>query len=174
MEPERRLSIDQVAEHPLFWDAAAQIEKVRGWKTSWRRGPDLKRRLAAHPRTVAAILGGGNTRDGGWLSALDPAVAAQLRAWKDGYDGRDVLDLVRAIRNIFEHWFERTSRDTAAEAEVARRSVVQLLTGWNEADMRQGHQSTDGQTMRAQGVASYFMGRRFPGLLLVFEFAKEV
>ena len=116
LQREKRLRIDQVAEHPLFWDAAAQIEKVRGWKISWRRGLDLKRRLAAHPCTVAAILGGSNTRDGGWLSALDPAVAAQLSAWKDGYDGRDVLDPVRAIRNVFDHWFERISRDTASDA----------------------------------------------------------
>jgi hypothetical protein len=178
LQPNRRLQIREVTAHPMFWDAAARLEKVRSWKVSWRRGADLKRRLDNHPRAVAEILGGAgrNRSDGGdvgWMSALDPAVAAQLTAWKDGYDGRDMLDLVRAIRNIFEHWFERDSRADATEAEAARRNAVELLTGWDESKMRRGHQSKEGQEMRAVAVAGYFLERRFPSLLLVFEFSRE-
>ena len=40
--------------------------------------------------------------------------------------------------------------------------------------MWHGHQSKEGQAMRAKAVAEYFFGQRFPALLLVFEFAKEV
>ena len=80
-----------------------------------------------------------------------------------GYDGRDPLDLVRAIRNIFEHWFERLAPDEA----------VLAVTGWDDAETRKGHASAEGQEMRAAAVARYFLGDRFRELLLVFEFARE-
>ena len=79
------------------------------------------------------------------------------------YDGRDPLDLVRAIRNIFEHWFERLAPDEA----------VLALTGWDDAEMQKGHAPAEGQEMRAAAVARYFLGERFRELLLVFEFARE-
>ena len=52
--------------------------------------------------------------------------------------------------------------------------TVAALTGWDDAQMRCGHQSKEGQAMRAEAtVARYFLRQRFPGLLLVFEFARE-
>ena len=51
--------------------------------------------------------------------------------------------------------------------------AVAKLTGWDDAQMRRGHKSKEGQAMRADAVARYFLRQRFPGLLLVFEFAKE-
>ena len=51
--------------------------------------------------------------------------------------------------------------------------AVAALTGWDDAQMRCGHQSKEGRAMRADAVARYFLRQRFPGLLLVFEFAKE-
>ena len=48
--------------------------------------------------------------------------------------------------------------------------------GYNENPLvtqQRGHQSADGQEMRAAAVARYFVRDRFPGLLLVFEFTRE-
>ena len=166
-----RLTIEQVLMHPFFWSDTQRIEKIRGWKTSWRRGPDLNRRLNQHPRTVRSIVGAEG--EGGWLSKLDPVVAARLQAWQHSFDGSDPLELVRAIRNVFEHWFERHGWDQTAEAE--RLQAVGVLTRWSEGrEMKRGHASSEGQEMRVAAVAGYFVRERFPGLLLVFEFPKEV
>ena len=173
LDPGRRLKIGQVLAHPLFWSDAERVDKIRGWKTSWRRGKDLDRRLADHPSTVRAITDGPD----GWLSRLDRAVVAELQSQRHGprrYDGRDVLDLVRAIRNISEHWFDRAAgRDAAAEA--GRVAAVVALTGWAEGgeEMRRGLASAEAAGMRAAAVARYFLRGRFLELLLVFEFAKE-
>ena len=94
-----------------------------------------------------------------------------MGVWKQqGFDGSDPLELVRPIRNIFEHWFdERHGRDDEAE----RVHAVSALTGWREErEMKRGHASSEGQEMRAAAVAGYFVRERFPGLLLVFEFSK--
>ena len=76
--------------------------------------------------------------------------------------GHDLLDLVRAIRNICEHLFD--ARHRHAEA-------VQTLTGWREADMRRGFESEAARGMQAAAVSRYFLGP-FAELLLVFEFAQ--
>ena len=76
--------------------------------------------------------------------------------------GHDLLDLVRAIRNIYEHWFDARDRYTEA---------VQALTGWGAADMRRGFESEAARGMQAAAVSRYFLGP-FAELLLVFEFAK--
>eukprot|EP01047_Picozoa_sp_COSAG01_P078476 COSAG01_NODE_14515_length_1444_cov_93.742007_2_plen_383_part_00 len=112
LEPAARLKIAQVLAHPFFWSDSQRIEKIRGWKTSWRRGRDLDRRLTQHQRNVQAVCGS----EGGWLSRLDAAVTSRLQAWRHGFDGSDPLELVRAIRNVHEHWFDE-QRDDAAEAE---------------------------------------------------------
>ena len=33
-----RLKIGEAVGHPFFWDAAQQLDKIRGWKKTWRRG----------------------------------------------------------------------------------------------------------------------------------------
>ena len=76
--------------------------------------------------------------------------------------GHDLLDLVRAIRNICEHWFDVRDR---------RAGAVQALTGWGEADMRRGFESEVARGMQAAAVSRCFLGP-FAELLLVFEFAK--
>ena len=162
-----RLKIVDVVDHPLFWDAAKRLEKIRGWRKTWHRGPDLDRRLAAHSSSVTRILGSSTD---GWLAALDNTVAARLTAHERGYDGRDVLELVRAIRNIQEHLFER-ERDEQAEAE--REAAVAKLTGWSEEEMRMGDASKEGQAMQTAEVARYFLTDRFAELLLVLQFARE-
>ena len=128
---------------------------------------DLDRRLSQHHQSVQAIIG-----ERGWVSKLDPLVAARLQSWKNGFDGSSLLELVRAIRNVFEHWFERQDYDEVAEAERLR--AVGVLTGWSgEREMKRGHASSEGQELRAAAVAHYFVRQRFPQLLLVFEFSKE-
>ena len=85
-----------------------------------------------------------------------------------------MLDLVRAIRNIFEHWFDVRDRRPEHDPDPApdpAALAVQALTGWGEAEMRRGLSSVDAREMRAAGVARYFLGR-FAELLLVFEFSK--
>ena len=156
--------IEQVLAHTFFCSDSQRIEKIRGRKICWRRGRDLDRRLGQHPHTVKAIVEG----ECGWLSKLDPLVVTRLQAWKQGFDGSDPLELVRATRNIFEHWFdERHGRDDEAE----RVHAVSVLTGWSAGrEMKRGHASSEGQEMRAAAVASYFVRERVPGLLLVFGF----
>ena len=168
--PTKRLKISQVADYPLFWSDMQRIEKIRGWRTSWRRGRDLDRRLAAHADSMNIILGGGGGR--GWLGALDKEVADRLSAWEDGrYDGNNVLDLIRAIRNAYEHWFETAGR---AELPADAMRALTALTGWSEAaEMRKGRASSEAQGMQAMAVSRYFLSeRRFAALLLVFEFAR--
>jgi hypothetical protein len=58
------------------------------------------RRDGRHSGSVKSILGGD-----GWLARLDEPVAARLNAHDKGYNGQELLELVRAIRNIQEHWF---------------------------------------------------------------------
>lgn len=116
---------------------------------------------------MKAIIG-----ERGWVSKLDPLVAARLQSWKNRFDGSSLLELVRAIRNVFEHWFERLDYDEVAEAERLR--AVGVLTGWSgEREMKRGHASSEGQELRAAAVSHYFVRQRFPQLLLVFEFSKE-
>ena len=38
LEPEKRLKIAKVIEHPFFWDAAKRLERIRGWWKTWHRG----------------------------------------------------------------------------------------------------------------------------------------
>ena len=78
-----------------------------------------------------------------------------------------MLDLVRAVRNIFEHWFDaryrRPEHDPEHEPDAAA-LAVQVLTGWGEAEMRRGLGSVDAREMRAAAVSHYFLGPgRFPG-----------
>ena len=82
------------------------MAKVSTWKAMWRRGQaSTAERLRAHERTVRQLLGGAPD---GWLARVHPAVAAQLAASPGrAYSGRDIADLVRAIRNLFEHCFDR-------------------------------------------------------------------
>ena len=57
-----------------------------------------------------------------------------LQVWEGGrpYDGRNVLDLVRAVRNVFEHWFDRGPQ----HAEAERLSAVAALTSWGDGEMQ--------------------------------------
>jgi ankyrin repeat protein len=128
-DPTQRLRIGQVLAHPFFWTDTERVEKIRGWKTSWKRGRDLDRRLVAHSSAVKDIVGAD-----GWLAKLDGAVAQKLQVWAGGrpYDGRNVLDLVRAVRNVFEHWFDRGPQ----HAEAERLSAVAALTSWGDGEMQ--------------------------------------
>ena len=77
--------------------------------------------------------------------------------------------MVRAIRNIFEHWFSPGPKHD----EPRRLAAVAALTGWSAAELQRGQQSADAAAMRAAAVAEYFLRERFAGLLLVFEFGRE-
>ena len=104
---------------------------------------------------------------------LDKEVADRLSAWEDGrYDGNNVLDLIRAIRNVYEHWFETAGRAELPPADAML--ALTVLTGWSEAaEMRKGRASAEAQGMQAAAVSRYFLSeRRFAALLLVFEFVK--
>ena len=73
---------------------------------------------------------------------ITPCIRAQVE-WlklKSRYDGHDLLDLLRAIRNSFEHLFERTP---GAEDETRRRAVVRAMTGWGPAQMDAAHRSRE-------------------------------
>ena len=156
-DPAKRLKISQVADHPFFWSDMRRIEKIRGWKTSWRRGRDLDRRLAAHTDSVHSILGGDVK---GWLDGLDKEVADRLSAWEGGrYDGKSVLDLVRAIRNVYEHWFDVGRAELPADAVL----TLTTLTAWGKSRCGRA-----GRRPRLRGCRR----RRFAALLLVFAFSK--
>jgi hypothetical protein len=45
-------------------------------------------------------------RTEGWLAKLEPRVVDQLTADGKHYNGRDVHELLRAIRNVAEHWYQ--------------------------------------------------------------------
>ena len=149
---------------------------MSGWKSSWRRGsPQLAARLAAHARSVREITGG-KVASVGWKAELDSCVVEWLEAETRErrvrpYDGRDVLDLLRAIRNGFEHWFERKR---SAEEEARRQAVVHAMTGWDGGQISDAHSSRDSRQLRAEAVARYFLSERFPSLLLIFEFGSSV
>ena len=106
-DPADRLPIGEVVAHPAMWDAETKLRKITEWHKSWEKGtPALVRRLSAHSLYVKRLLG---DRPEGWLAALDPVVVEQLTADGRHYNGRDVTELLRAIRNVAEHWFQPKS-----------------------------------------------------------------
>ena len=106
-----------------------------------------------------------------WPSWYSRCVAGKLHAYaataKHGrYKGRDLVDLLRAIRNIFEHWFDRL-RD--GEERERQRIVLQTLTSWDAQQLDLAQSGKMPRAKRASAVVQYFVHARFPTLLLIFE-----
>ena len=97
VDPKQRPEISDVVSHPALWDADTKLRRITDWAKSWEKdSPALQRRLSVHATSVKHLLG---DRPEGWLGRVDAAVAEQLQA-ASRYNGRDVMDLLRAIRNI--------------------------------------------------------------------------
>lgn len=97
VDPKQRPEISGVVSHPALWDADTKLRRITDWAKSWEKdSPALQRRLSVHATSVKHLLG---DRPEGWLGRVDAAVAEQLQA-ASRYNGRDVMDLLRAIRNI--------------------------------------------------------------------------
>ena len=161
LEPKARLGIEEVREHPAMWDAEAKLRKLCDWTKSWERGaPALQRRLEQHSAAVSRIVGGGGGGGGGWLAKLDEPVRQLLLA-HGYYDGREPWELLRAIRNVAEHWFK--------PATAADEAALEVLTGCSAEETRRGQASADAAKLRAEACCRYFLGGdRFGDLLVVF------
>jgi hypothetical protein len=55
----------------------------------------------------------------GWLAKLDEPVRRLLLA-HGRYDGRELTELLRAIRNVGEHWFQPKTAQQEAARQVPR------------------------------------------------------
>ena len=93
---------------PALWNAETKLRHCTDWHKSWsqeRGKPALQRRLEVHAGLVQRLLG---DRPEGWLAKLEahPLVLEQLLADGRHYNGREVTELLRAIRNVAEHWFQ--------------------------------------------------------------------
>ena len=97
VDPKQRPEISGVVSHPALWDADTKLRRITDWAKSWEKdSPALQRRLSVHATSVKHLLG---DFPEGWLARVDAAVAEQLQA-ASRYNGWDVMDLLRAIRNI--------------------------------------------------------------------------
>ena len=157
-----RLKIVRVLEHPLWWGAVEYMNKVCEWKSTWRRSPgQLKARIKAHRQAVRDIVG-----DEGWLVKLDAPVATALGkadGGRRGYDGDSLADLLRAIRNIYEHWYDQRATHSVA--------ALRAITGWSKSQVSEMRGSKDAHAARAETTMRYFF-ERFPRLVLIFEFER--
>jgi serine/threonine protein kinase len=169
-DEKQRPVIADVMAHPALWTAEQKLSRCTDWHKSWERGtPALERRLAAHPSSVRRIIG---DRPEGWLAKLDPAVVQRLTSGGRHYGGRDVTELLRAIRNISEHWFSAALSNADAEdvAVDSDDAALEALTGCSAAETRRGQASADAASRRAQAIERYFLrDDAFADLLLVFE-----
>lgn len=161
LEPPKRLEIAQAVTHPALWGAEDKIRHCSDWHKSWERGSAaLERRLKAHDSTVRQLLG---DRPEGWLAKMQPAVVAQLMADGRHYNGRDVHELLRAVRNVAEHWFQpKTAQEEAA---------LVALTGQSAEEVRKGQATEGAAARRAEVIERAFFRdgeQGFAGLLLVF------
>jgi serine/threonine-protein kinase/endoribonuclease IRE1 len=173
-DEKQRPVIADVMVHPALWTAEQKLSRCTDWHKSWERGtPALERRLAAHPSSVRRIIG---DRPEGWLAKLDPAVVQRLTSGGRHYGGRDVTELLRAIRNISEHWFSAALSNADAEDDVAvDDAALEALTGCSAAETRRGQASADAASRRAQAIERYFLrDDAFADLLLVFELPNAV
>lgn len=160
-DPANRLPIDQVVAHPAMWDAETKLRKITEWHKSWDKStPALARRLSVHSPYVKRLLG---DRPEGWLAALNPAVVEQLVADGRHYNGRDVTELLRAIRNVAEHWFQpKTAQEVMA---------LEALTGASAEAIRRGQATAEAAQHRAEAIERCFLRDGeggFAELLLVF------
>ena len=99
---------------------------------------------------------------GGWLALVDDGVRDALLARHPRIDPGDITGLLRAIRNIAEHWFEPSA--TRAEQEA-----LCSLTGCSIDETRRGQATAEASKRRAEAMTAYFLApSRFPELLIVF------
>ena len=90
------LLMDQARRHPALWDAETKLRKVCDWAKSWERGtPALQQKLERHAAAVAGMLGQSAE---GWLAKLDEPVRRRLLSDGRRYNGRELSELLRAVR----------------------------------------------------------------------------
>jgi len=160
-EPRKRPEIREVVSHPALWDAETKLRQCTDWHKSWEPGtPALERRLKVHADLVQRLLG---DRPEGWLAKLDshPLVLEQLLANGRHYNGREVTELLRAIRNVAEHWFQPRS----GQEEVA----LESLTGRSVEQIRRGQATERAATERAEAIEGFFLrDSSFAEILILF------
>jgi hypothetical protein len=92
---------------------------------------------------------------------MQPAVVEQLMAGGRHYNGRDVHELLRAIRNVGEHWFQpKTAQEKAA---------LVALTGQSAEEVRKGQATEGAAARRAEVIERAFFRdgeQGFAGLLM--------
>ena len=158
VEPRARLVIEKVLDHPALWDPQTKLRKVCEWAKSWERGtPALQRRLDRHAAAVKRMFGAG-----GWLAQLDKSVQARLLA-HGRYNGHAPTELLRAVRNISEHWFTEGATSAGDDEALA------VLTQCSAEETRRGQASADAASRRAVAIVRYFFtAERFGDLFVVF------
>ena len=162
-DPNRRPEIGAVVSHPARWNAETKLRHCTDWHKSWSQGrgkPALQRRLEVHAGLVQRLLG---DRPEGWLAKLEthPLVLEQLLADGRHYNGREVTELLRAIRNVAEHWFQpRTPLEQAA---------LESLTGRSAEEIRRVQATERAATDRAEAIERFFLcDSTFAELLVLF------
>ena len=94
-----------------------------------------------------------------------PLASADRNAPRDldarHYNGREVTDLLRAIRNVAEHWFQPcTPREEAA---------LESLTGRSAEEIRKGQATEQAANERAEAIEGFFLhDGSFAELLVLF------
>eukprot|EP01047_Picozoa_sp_COSAG01_P050593 COSAG01_NODE_5128_length_4469_cov_4.067506_2_plen_1140_part_00 len=160
LEPQQRPNIVQAVTHPALWDCETKVRQCCDWHKSWKWGsPALERRLKAHAGSVRQLVG---DRPEGWLAKLQPAVLQQLTAGRH-YNGRDLHELLRAIRNVEEHFFQP---QTSQEEEV-----LEALAGQSVEEVRRGQATQQAAAKRAEVIERAFFSdgeQGFAELLLIF------
>lgn len=99
MDPRDRLTAHQVMAHPYFWDPSQRLAFLQDASDKFdnmERDPPAPA-LVALEEDSAAVLGGGD-----WLRKIDRQVLEDLSKRRK-YDGKRVVDLLRAIRNKKHH-----------------------------------------------------------------------
>eukprot|EP01047_Picozoa_sp_COSAG01_P033731 COSAG01_NODE_2496_length_7573_cov_15.650120_1_plen_1328_part_00 len=158
-EPKRRPTIGEVVSHPAMWDAETKLRHCMDWHKSWERGsPALERRFKVHASLVQRLLG---DRPEGWLTKLEahPLVLEQLLADGRHYNGREVTELLRAIRNVAEHWFQPRN--------LQEELVLESMTGRSAEEIRRGQATELAAMERAEAIERFFLSDTSFGELLV-------
>lgn len=99
MDPKDRLTAHQVMAHPYFWNSSrrlAFLQDASDKLDNMEREPPAPALVSIEENSVN-VLGGAD-----WLRKLDRQVLEDLNKRRK-YDGRRVVDLLRAIRNKKHH-----------------------------------------------------------------------
>ena len=166
-EPKKRLTIKEVLEHPFFWNDTMQINKIRDWNSSWSSNDNIfRKRISQHSFKNVPLIVGSN-KDG-WKGSLHPAVRKYLDSRKDNYyDGKNLKDLIRAIRNINEHWFDKNEKLDDNEQQL-RKEALECFNYAPISSSKNNIFNSNAAVTKEMKLSKYFLQDRFRTLLLIF------